>query len=138
MDNVRTSCDYLPVNRSTTEGTDTMTVATIYVGAIGYENCDALARVAAATPGRVQSELDRIEAEELTSYRNEECDAECGNDCEHVERFSMWQSGAWPVSALDVLREEYPIRRYFSPPSRDLGAFDWDDLRESVLHLPNY
>lgn len=78
---------------------------TLYVGSIGHEDCDALATVVATTPEAVQAELERIEADELTDYRNSECDEDCGeDDCEHLERFSMWTAGPMPEGAMWVMR----------------------------------
>lgn len=116
-----------------------MALATIYVGAIGHSDCDALAVVAACTPERVEAELERIEREELTDYRNELCDENCDEDqCEHLEQFDMWTSGPMPESALDVLRNAFPIRRWVRPGSRDMSTYDFIDLREGVLHLPTF
>lgn len=105
-----------------------MVLATVYVGAIGYEDCDPAAGVIACSEQEVADALARMELQMLTDYRNQDCDADCEDICEHVGSFSVWTVGPFVESALSTMRGARSLRGR-------LYSTDWDDVRNGALYV---
>lgn len=98
----------------------------MYVASIGYADCDPFASFAGMDADSVERECQRAIEQEYVDYRNSYCEADCADDCEHVEAFDMWATPAFSEPTLSAVRAIKAARGH-------LYSTDMDDLRYGVL-----